>query len=217
MGFGPSTSGEWSRWPMRSPPTQGRAVLATVRNFSSRHVLFSETSMAEAHPPSLSRTTTGNTAFYSLVSNASTVQPADMSASVTKTNRAPTDGDPSPEYIHVPNGTSASPTNAKVASVHEKRPTKPVDEPAKKKSLSRKSATTESAGTSGADVVIPASPSHLSREEQLSQHAVGTFAGGAATAVRCALVSFPSSEGCDCQRLTLIWLDRIRRVIPAQA
>lgn len=146
--------------------------------------------MAEAHPPSLSRTTTGNTAFYSLVSNASTVQPAEMSAFVTRTKRAPTDGDPSPEYVYVANGTGASPADAKVAPVHEKRPTKPVDGLAEKKSLPRKTttATTESAGTSGTDVVTPTSPSHLNREEQLSPHAVGTFAGGAATAVCCALV-----------------------------
>jgi len=140
--------------------------------------------------PPLSRATTGNTAYYSIVSSAPNVQPAEMTASATKTNRVPTDGDPSPEYVRAVNGVIAPSTDIKIAPSGEKRFSKTAGGSVKKTPGSPTTATPEAAGTSGGDVVTPTLPSH--RENQLSQHAVGTFASGAVTAVRCALTSSPS-------------------------
>jgi len=149
--------------------------------------------MADAYQPPLSRATTGNTAFYSIVSNAPDVQPAEMTAPVTKTNRVPTEGEPSPEYVRAVNGTIAPSTDIKIAPSGERRLSKTAGGSVKKTPGSPKTATTEAVGTaSGGDVVTPTLPSHKSREMQLSQHAVGTFANGAVTAVRCALASSPS-------------------------
>lgn len=143
--------------------------------------------MAAALPP-ISRTTTGNTAFYSFAdSNASTVHP-DMStaaatvpaAATTTTRRAPSD--PSPDYHPAVNGSTA-PVDAKVMPINEKHT---AAGPLSEKETSPTTATTEPAGTSGvtSDVVAPTSPpSSPSREQQLSHHAVGTFAAGAVTAV----------------------------------
>lgn len=141
--------------------------------------------MAAALPP-ISRTTTGNTAFYSFAdSNASTVHP-DMStptapaAETTTTRRAPSD--PSPDYHPAVNGSTA-PVDAKVIPINEKHAAVGA---LSEKEMSPTTATTEPAGTSGvtSDVVAPTSPlSSPSREQQLSHHAVGTFAAGAVTAV----------------------------------
>ena len=141
--------------------------------------------MAEARP-SLSHTATGNTTYYSIASNASTMQPAEMSAALTKIIRASTNSDPSPAYAHAANGTGAPSTDIKAPPTHEKHPAEPADESSKKKFGSLTTAPTE-LGTSGGNVVIPTSPSRLNREEQLNLHAVGTFAGGAVTAVNCGL------------------------------
>lgn len=148
-----------------------------------------------AQVPTLSRQTTGNTAYYSFVSSTSTVHPdmstttaAPVAGTSTKTNRAPTDSsDPAPDYHPETNGsTSTAPVDSKAVLLDEKRPLDaPVDEK-EKEVLSTKS---EVAGPSN-DVVVPTSlaPSSPSREEQLSQHAVGAFSGGAVLAVRVSLV-----------------------------
>lgn len=140
--------------------------------------------MAQVQVPTLSRATSQNTAYYSLVSNASTVHPAEMSAPA-KTNRTHFDSDPSPDYRPETNGsTSAAPIDAKVVGAYEKRPMETMSGGNVEKEVSPMTTSTEA---SGDDVVVPASPSSTSREEQLGQHAVGTFADGAAVAVSLSL------------------------------